>query len=79
MSNALLVLNAGSSSLKASLFRLESGKDNLPLHCRALAERLGGEGQLTLTAADGTALRRLPLPARPLVRTFVREGSPRPT
>ena len=62
MSNALLVLNAGSSSLKASLFRLESGKDNLPLHCRALAERLGGEGQLTLTAADGTALRRLPLP-----------------
>jgi acetate kinase len=55
MTRAILTLNAGSSSLKVSLFR----QDGETLLASGLADRIGPEGELTLKDAAGT-----PIPAR---------------
>ncbi|SFE02441.1 acetate/propionate family kinase [Roseivivax sediminis] len=52
MSGAILTLNAGSSSLKVALYA-ECGERQL---ARGHADRIGPDGTLTLTDADGAAL-----------------------
>lgn len=54
--NKLLVLNAGSSSLKFKLFELAGGGRFLPLSA-GLCERIGEEGSRMRASADGDAWR----------------------
>ena len=51
MTDYVLTLNAGSSSIKFALFSAAS----LELHGRGAVERLGGEAQLHYRPADGAA------------------------
>ena len=55
MSDAILALNAGSSSLKFALFTLERNGDP-KLSCRGEIENAGSAPQLTITDAAGTSL-----------------------
>ena len=51
MESRLCVLNAGSSSLKFAVFGVVDGR---PVHTQqGEVERIGGEGRLRVTAADG--------------------------
>ncbi|HET7879314.1 MAG TPA: acetate/propionate family kinase [Acetobacteraceae bacterium] len=54
MDRRLCVLNAGSSSLKFAVFGIENGQ---PVHTQhGEIERIGSDGRLRVTAADGTTL-----------------------
>jgi acetate kinase len=56
-SQRVLTINAGSSSLKASVFRLGGGDDGADLEYAALAERVGRQdGRLRLRDAMGASL-----------------------
>src|SRR6516225_8959839 len=53
----VLTINAGSSSLKASVYRLGGGDDGADLEYVALAERVGRQdGRLSLRDAMGASL-----------------------
>ncbi|MFN8665006.1 MAG: hypothetical protein U0075_24215, partial [Thermomicrobiales bacterium] len=58
----ILALNAGSSSLKACLYRV--GREALTCELRAAVERIGGDGHLSIQdAGDRTVARRaVPVP-----------------
>ncbi|MCM2561718.1 acetate/propionate family kinase [Lutimaribacter sp. EGI FJ00015] len=58
----LLVLNAGSSSLKFGLF--QSGPGDPQALVTGLVERIGGAARLVLTGPDGDRLAQTDLPAR---------------
>jgi acetate kinase len=58
MTPAILTLNAGSSSLKLSVYR----RDDAALLASGLVDRIGGEATMRLRAGDG---QDLPLPALP--------------
>ena len=57
----LCVLNAGSSSLKFAVYRLDAGSVRRSLSGEV--ERIGGEGHLSVTATDGTTVHDQQLPA----------------
>jgi acetate kinase len=62
-SRSLCVLNAGSSSLKFALYRV-APEGTLIRALSGEVERIGGQGRLLLTRADGAATRDTPLAAR---------------
>jgi len=53
MTDVILVLNAGSSSIKFSMFAVDSGTPGLALSYRGAIEGLGSDPRFVVADADG--------------------------